>query len=392
MNMDLMYWLAFDRLTGIGLGHKRTQTLLNHFSSAKEAWEASKEELSLVANLPESVVDSFIATRSKVSLEEGLSNLDKTGSKAFTQQDAEYPQQLMRLSQPPLIIYVKGKWNLDYFHKAIGIVGTREASEYALNLTKEISMQLASTGFTIISGMALGVDSAAHAGAFQVPNSEAVAVLANGVDKIVPLSSRPIYELLAKGGSIISEYPPGTLPEKGYFPARNRIIAALSQAVLVAEAGVKSGSLITAEKAVELGKTVFGLAARVDNKNSEGIHRWIRKGKAILVTSAEDILEELNMPEQISFVSDKAPIMVKAKQAKKEDNKTEKIVIKKRELPPLSSTEEGVYGLLPETDFLSVDVLIEKAGLPIAKVNSAIMTLQLKKLIQRDASGAIGKV
>ncbi len=375
------YWLAFDSLNGVGLGYKRIWSLFEHFGSLEKAWQADKLDLQAIKSLPSAVIDKFLQVRQTISLEKPLANLEKYNVQAVTQLEPEYPVQLKALVQPPLIIYTKGKLNLNWFDKALAVVGTRHASNYALEQTEIISASLASAGFTIISGLALGIDSAAHKGALKMPGGRTVAVLANGPEQIVPSSTKAIYRQIEETGFILSEYPPQTLPEKGYFPARNRLVAALSQAVLVSEAADKSGALITANRALELNKPVFGLTGIAGN--NQGVHHWIRKGKAKLITCAEDILEELNI-----FT----PIQVNLSLPQWQPEKTTIKSKPKSILPELKPEEKIIYEQLLQDEFIGIDEITEKSQLPIAKVNSVLLTLQIKKLIKKDFSGAVSRV
>ncbi|MDX1918054.1 MAG: DNA-processing protein DprA [Candidatus Caenarcaniphilales bacterium] len=411
MTDEIDYWLTFDRLTGIGLGTRRISALYQHFGSLKVAWEASPLDLKAVPEMPVAVVDDFVKVRASQSLELGAAKLMQHQVKAFTQDDPLYPALLKRLAVPPLILYVKGIWDLSWFEKAIAIVGTRQASEYAFAQTSLISGQLAALGFTIISGVATGIDTAAHKGAFQAAGARAIAVVASGVDQIVPQGSRYLYQVLERYGTILSEYPPETFPEKGFFPARNRIIAALSQSVLVSEAGEGSGSLITAKFARDLGQPVFCLAGRADHIGNKGLHDWIRKGKGKLITSSNDILEELAhpVPEIHDFVRSTVSESIPANLATskvKADFKPHKdrVAISKQTsfllddknpndpkpqvslLPVLSQVEAQIYEILSQQDLIGLDQLIDRANLPVAKVNSALMTLTLKKLLRREGA------
>ncbi|MDJ0626325.1 MAG: DNA-processing protein DprA [Candidatus Caenarcaniphilales bacterium] len=401
------YWLAFDNLQGIGLGTRRIQLLYKHFASLKLAWEADRIDLLEVKNIPEFVIDRFIKERQFVSLEEVFNKLKRTKIKAICQIDLSYPSQLLQLKQPPLVLYYRGHWQEDYLTKSIGIVGTRHPSNYAQEKIQQLSYELSLSGYTIVSGMAMGIDSWAHRGSLKVQNNKQIAVLANGVDQIVPSSSRDIYERLIEEGVVISEYPPETQPEKGYFPARNRIIAAFSQAILIGEAGKNSGSLITAERAIELKKPIFGLVG-IPNEQTEGIFKWIRKGMAKLVTGTGDILEELkepildtdsNMLKQLSeerYQQKALPInklTQERKSEKKCENETKDLNTEdlSSKLDELTVKEKEIFHKIPFNQFISIDKLIEETQTPIAKLNSAIMKLQMKKLIKRDMSGSISQ-
>lgn len=389
MNDEFAYWLAFDQLTGANIGSRRVKAMLDHFGNLKDAWQATESELKEVEALTESCIDAFLERRKEIDPAQLMDKLDALKIKAFAQFDPLYPAQLKHLKHAPLILYVKGNWDLNFFEKALAVVGTREPSKYAIEQVHQISFTMASLGYSIVSGMALGVDSAAHKGALQANNGKTIAVLANGVDMAVPSSCREIYDkILESGGAIVSEYPPRTQPEKGYFPARNRIIAALSQAVLIGEAGAKSGALITAERAVELQKPIFGLAG-IPHAQNEGILRWIRKGLARLVTSTDDILEEMNVPFQSSLELGNTLEQIKIAPSKPKAQ-VHKIKVEKV-LPSLNEFEEKIYSNLSDSDFKSVDKLMEETSLPITKINAVLMTLEMKKLITRDLTGAVGR-
>jgi DNA processing protein len=398
--MDLTekyYWLAFDNLPGIGLGPKRIFALLEYFGNLKTAWEADKQDLLQVKGIGENTIDNFIKCRSEQDLELIPRKLEKYNIKALTFAESDYPEQLKHLKDIPLILYFKGNFDLSLFEKSIGIVGSRQPTDYAIQAIKNLSGELSEMGFTIISGMALGIDAAAHKGVLSNPNGKTVGVLANGADKFIPYINKNLYESVLEQGLLISEYKPETMPEKGYFPARNRIIAALSQAVLIGEAAVKSGALITAERALELKKPIFGLAG-IPNKSNEGINFWIRKGLARLITSADDIIEELdlhlknniNPVQQGNFLKELEII----KSAITVSSNPRPIKEKKEKINPeslgLNEQEKTIYNLLTFGEFKSIDKLFEETELSIAKINSVILTLQLKKLISRNPAGAIG--
>ncbi len=382
MNEELKYYLAFDSLTGIGLGYRRTCNLIEFFGTAQIAWQAKANEFKAISSIPEDVLEAFINKRNNINPEEILEKVLNKKVKPFCQNCPEYPQQLLDLKDPPLILYTKGHWDKSWLERAVSIVGTRDVSQIGAQRTKEIAAELASGGFTVISGLALGVDAEAHKGALMT-NGRTIAVVANGLDLIVPASNHDIYEQIFANGCLVSEYPPGTEPMRGFFPARNRIIAALSNAVLVTEAGLKSGALITAERAIELRKPLFGLAGSANNKTAEGINYWIRKGKAIFVTSATDILEELNV-QPLKLQLD-IPIQTQAIY-KPQTKISLKVPVK------LSEDEQKLYDLIPYESFLSVDKLIEKTALSVAKVNSILLTMQLKRLITKDLNGGVSKV
>ena len=382
---ELKYWLAFDGIKGIGLGSKRIYALFKHFKSLKLAWEAELTELIRAKDFPENIAKKFVEKRKTVGLDKGLELLIKHSVKAIPRCSPEYPEKLLKLKNPPLIIYVKGNWDASWFDKSIGIVGRRESSSYAENLTARISAELSNEGFAIISGVARGIDRVAHKACFALPESKLIAVVANGVDQAVPYEHRSMYEFLAQKGIILSEYPPETVPEKGFFPARNRIIAALSQAVLVAEAGERSGALITAENAVELGIPVFCLPGITDgghNEQNAGCFKWIRQGRAKMVASTNDILEELGQELSVQPLQVKINLenLIKTEINSSKPSKQVSIEFSPEEKILFEHIEDSVKTGKEAT----IDKLVEKSKFTIAKVNSLLLKLSLKKAIERD--------
>ncbi len=382
---ELSYWIAFDRLKGLGLGSKRIYELYNHFNSLEIAWHADKTDLLKTSSIPQQSIEDFLKIRNSINTEIEIERLEKYNAKAFPRGSKYYPTICEALKNPPLLLYVRGNWDLSWYEKSIAIVGTREATSYAMEMTAKISRELASQGFTIITGIARGIDTAAHKGAFLEDKNRSVAVMASGVDEIVPKSNQSIYDLLIKKGSVISEYPIGTKPEKGYFPLRNRIIAALSQAVLVSEAKEKSGALITAEYALGLNRRVFCLGGNANNPQNTGCYKWIRKGMATLITSSADIIEEMEMKQESKIIVDNNQLKLKFV----EKPQTSASPIAPTSVSNLNETERKIYEEILGRQSLRIDDLIDITGLPIAKINSAIMTLNLKKLVKRNTKGEL---
>jgi len=203
----------------------------------------------------------------------------------------EYPNMLRHISDPPLLLYMKGSLELRDAN-SFAIVGSRNATFYGISQARKFASELAASGFTIVSGLALGIDRAAHEGALQTSGGRTVAVLGCGIDRIYPLKNRDLYERIPDKGVILSEYALGAQPLAHHFPSRNRIISGLSLGTLVVEAHTRSGSLITASKALEQGREVFALPGRADQLTSRGAHALIKQG-AILADSAEDVLQTI---------------------------------------------------------------------------------------------------
>jgi DNA processing protein len=230
--------------------------------------------------------------------------LDEPGNRLITLGDAHYPRQLLQIPDPPLLLYVKGRVEL-LAHPAIAIVGSRNASAQGIANAEAFARSLGNAGLTVVSGLALGIDAAAHRGGLASPASS-VAILGTGADIVYPADNRGLAHELADRGALVSEFPLGTRPMKGHFPRRNRLISGLGLGCLVVEAAAQSGSLITARLATEQGREVFAIPGSIHSPLSKGCHALIRQG-AKLVESAGDILEELHLPTPSVAPVDVAP-------------------------------------------------------------------------------------
>lgn len=281
----LWVWLSAIK----GLPQTALVPLLERFGSPTEIYSASLNEIEEVLGSSEKA--DLFRNKSLAEADRILGQCATLGISVITYQDASYPDRLRNIPDPPAVLYVKGRLPAFDLYPAIAVVGTRNPSAYGLYAAKKISGELADTGVIIVSGMALGCDSAAHSGALHA-GRPTVAVLGSGPDVCYPAESRLIYSDIPVHGAIVSEYPPGTAPTKFSFPRRNRIISGLSNGVLVAEAPERSGALITAELALNQGRDIYAVPGNIDNPASSGGNRLIKQG-AKLVTSAADILEDL---------------------------------------------------------------------------------------------------
>ncbi len=244
-----------------------------------------------------SVVDSSLASKilegpEKTKVEEALKWLESPGNGIVTLADPDYPGSLLNISDPPPFFYIRGRRGL-LEKKAFAIVGSRNATPAGIENARSFARALSDVGLCIVSGMALGIDSAAHEGGLSGA-SGSIAVLGTGLDIVYPSRNRVLAEELAEKGLLLSEFPLGTPPLGSNFPRRNRIISGLSVGCLVVEAGIRSGSLITARHALEQGREVFAIPGSIHSPLSKGPHRLIKEG-AKLVESAQDILEELRL-------------------------------------------------------------------------------------------------
>lgn len=287
---DRLYWLGFSAFPGIG--PKRFKLLLERFGSAKNAWESSSEELEVI--IGKAWTEKFALFQKQFDFEKQKKILAERKVGFITLLDSEYPQLLKEIHSPPFILYIKSQSGLYGFNQesAIGVVGTRKITTYGREVTEQITQELVAAGYTIVSGLAYGVDATAHTVTIE-NKGKTIAVLGCGVDCCYPRANQSIYtDIILKGGAIVSEFPPGMQPSVGSFPSRNRIIAGLSQAVIVTEGAADSGALYTAEDAFSLKRPVFAVPGPITSNLSKGPHSLVGKG-AHLITSVSDILPVL---------------------------------------------------------------------------------------------------
>ncbi|MGB5231889.1 MAG: DNA-processing protein DprA [Desulfoprunum sp.] len=294
-------WISLCLAPGLGLtGFWR---LVEHFGSPELVLAVGQTKLLKVPGIQPRQVGALAcpeALRRRGSTE--LELLLKKGCLAVDFGDPAYPELLRQIADPPPVLFVRGRKEL--LHRScLAIVGSRASTAYGRRTARSLAADLAPS-LTIVSGMALGIDAEAHAGALSA-GGETIAVLGCGLDVIYPIQNRRLYEQIGQSGLLVTEYPLGTTPEGFRFPARNRIIAGLSLGVLVVEAAKKSGSLITAQMALESGREVFAVPGQVDSFKSEGTH-WLLKEGAKLVQSARDVLEELDLANNSGSESGKA--------------------------------------------------------------------------------------
>ena len=284
---SVKHWIWLAELIRNG---KRVNELLEHFGSPEEVFHASMRELKQVPSLRDEDREAILCH--DLTLAEGIRAACKEkGIHIVTYQDSTYPASLRSIPNPPLVIYYYGE--LPEFSEvlSVAVVGTRHASFYGRSIAENLGNRLAKSGVCLVSGMAEGVDSASTRGAIKAGNP-GVVVLGTPIDVCYPRSSRDVYDVLKKDGAVISEYPPGGETFQTNFPARNRIISGLSQGVVVVEAPLRSGSLITARMALEQGRDVFVVPGNIDVPSFEGSNRLLVNGEGKAITSVRDILVE----------------------------------------------------------------------------------------------------
>jgi DNA processing protein len=348
-----------------GIGNAAFFSLFDRFGSIETVFSASAGELITTPGINKKSATEIASFKGWVKIQRDLDIIDKAGIKIITYQDELYPANLINVYDRPAFLYVSGNLNKDDINLAI--VGSRLASTYGKYTTERISRELAHKGITIVSGMARGIDSAAHRGALAA-QGRTIAVLGSGLDVVYPPENKKLFDAIIENGAVISEFPLGTPPRSNNFPARNRIISGMSYGVLVVEAGEKSGSLITARLALEQGREVFAVPGSIDASVSRGTNKLIKQG-AKLIENADDILEDIFPQLEKTKVLNALPLpKMQAEPINRYDNlsKTEKKIIK------------FISGKL-----IHVDELISATGLSPADMLSALMSMELKELVKQ---------
>lgn len=349
---DPRYWIGFQLIPGIG--PVAVATLLQHFGSLDAAWEAGEAELA-EAGITANAARSIAEQRRAIDLQAELDKLERHGVRAVPLDDPDYPRLLREIPTPPILLYILGTLE-PVDDLAIGIVGTRRATGYGTDMTRRISTDLASAGVTIVSGLALGVDTVAHRAALDA-GGRTIAVCGCGLDTIYPPRNRNLAGRVVESGAMVSEFPIGTKPDARNFPARNRIISGLARGTVVVEAPRRSGALITARFAADQGRDVYAVPGSALSQASEGCHTLIRDG-ATLITSAADVLEELNVTSAQSAVQTRMAL-------------------------PESEEERRLLALIG-AEPRHVDELCQESGLPIQETNGLLLALELKGLIRQQ--------
>ena len=294
MDAALAHWVALSLIPG--LGNESLRQLLQAFGTPEQIYATPARTLCEVVRPP--VAEAIARGLDPSPLAPLEAWLQDPNNAVLTVADSGYPQALLNISDPPMLLYIKGRQTL-LNTPAMAVVGSRNASPQGLKNAEEFAMAISNAGLCVISGMAHGIDAAAHRGGLRGASSS-IAVIGTGLDKVYPAANRELAHQLAKDGLIISEFPLGTPPLAANFPRRNRIISGLSTGTLVVEASLQSGSLITARMALEQGREVFAIPGSIHSPQSKGCHHLIKQG-AKLVESAQDILEELGETPMLSL-------------------------------------------------------------------------------------------
>lgn len=327
---------------------------------------APSAELGAVKGVGAAIVKTLREWERHYNLEKEEGMLEKTGVTFVTCQEAEYPPILREIHDPPIGLYRKGKYVKPV--SSIAIVGSRRTTLYGQAVAKKLASELARAGFCIVSGLARGIDTFAHEGALAV-EGKTVAVLGCGLDIIYPPENLDLYRKIEQAGAIYSEFPFGRRADRQSFPMRNRIVAGLSDAVIVVESDVNGGSMITARFAGEQGRLLFAVPGRIDQSSSAGCHQLIRDG-AILCRGVEDVLEELN------YLQGMRPIAVQSEPGSGSPR-----------LAGLSEEERAILQPLQNGESLSIDQLRELTGKASHELSSLLVMLELKRLVVKKVDG-----
>jgi DNA processing protein len=343
-----------------GLGPIKVRALIDFLGSPQAVFEADGDELQKVRGIGEKLRCSIPEQRTQVDPSAEQQQAEALGVRIITPLDDEYPEALKTIHDPPLALYVRGSF-LPKDALALGIVGSRKATHYGLNVADRMAYQLAQTGFTIVSGLARGIDTAAHSGALKA-KGRTVAVLGAAIDQLTPPENAGLADDAARSGAVVSEYPLGRQADRQTFPYRNRIISGLSMGVLVVEAGFKSGSLHTADAALEQGRTVFAVPGRIDHPAAKGTNRLIKNG-AKLVDNVGDILEEFELLIPSGTLDE----------PKKQPAARPEI--------PLSKEEKRLVEVLWQGE-QDVDSLAREAGMTSPEISGLLLGLEMKRVIK----------
>lgn len=353
---DILIWL-----NSLNIGNQNIEKIISQVDDIRDIWYMTDSVINRFKNISSKNKEAIIKNRNEDYLKKVLYILEEQNIEVVTIYDENYPKSLKNIYNKPLVLYIKGKI-LEEDEFAIAVVGSRKATSYGKWATEKFVKELVNLDITIVSGLATGIDSIAHKTALEY-NGRTIAVLGNGLDIVYPNKNKELYKEIAKNGALITEYFCGVAPLPYNFPQRNRIISGLSLGVIIVEAKGKSGSLITAQHALEQGKEVFAVPGNINSIFSEGTNRLIKDG-AKLIMDVEDIIEELyQLQDRLNRV------------------KKENI-----DYSNLSELEISIVELIKEGP-MHCDTIAMKTGMNIKEVNSILTILELKGIIKEIGGG-----
>jgi DNA processing protein len=350
------------------IGPVGVRSLVSVLGSASAIFSATAAELQQADGIGPLLAEQILRRRDDLDVETEMRRAGETATRLVTPLDDEYPAALKTIHDPPLALYVRGQVKPSDRH-GIAVVGTRHPTHYGMDCARNLSYQLGKAGVCVVSGLALGVDTAAHEGALR-SGGRTLAVIGSGFDHLYPDENVRLAERIAEQGAVMSEFPFARKPDKATFPMRNRIVSGISRGVLVIEAGLRSGAMITASQAMEQGRSVFAVPGRIDSYASAGTNALLKDG-AGLVTGVSDILEHFEMLFPLSA----RPV---ADPSVSGGDRGLRVAMDR---PDLGGDEKRVITLL-EGGEMGVDVLIRESGIRPAVMASLLVGLELKKVVR----------
>lgn len=358
------YWIALNMVPGVGAVTYRK--LLNTFQNPEQVFSASLHAIRKIPGIHEKTARAIVNFGFPDQVKKELEEIEKHQVQIITWEDPSYPEHLKTIFDPPPVLYGKGTF-VQQHELMIAVVGSRKATTYGRTVAEKLSGELALKGMTVVSGMARGIDSAAHRGALKT-GGRTIAVLGCGVNVIYPPENKRLYHEIIDKGAVISEFPMYAKPDRGNFPARNRIISGMTLGTVIVEAGIRSGALITADMALEQGRDVFAVPGNISSASSKGTNRLIKQG-ATLIDHADDVLSALSLEIsrelqgiQKEFSFNHAP-----------------------PLPSLTQDEQRIFDLIPPQP-IHIDEITVRSQLPSGTVSAVLMMLEMKNVI-RQLSG-----
>jgi DNA processing protein len=355
---EKLYWLALFLIQG--LGNSVYRKLLERFGSPRSVFDADFPELMKIEGLKKEVAQRIIKKEFVSNPNEELRQTEKCNARIITYKEPSYPELLKQISSPPMLLYVKGK-DLPVKQTLIGIVGSRNPTHYGLRSSEKIALGLARRNIGVVSGLAKGIDSAAHEGCLR-GKGFTVAVIGTGINIVYPSGNRKLFDQISESGTIISEFPVNTPPEPKNFPIRNRIISGLCKGIVVVEATKRSGSLITASFALEQNREVFAVPGSIDSPQSIGTHFLIKQG-ARLIEKPDDILEEFG------FYSD--------------GNRDTNVLLNNASiLSDMDESEKKVYEVLGDYP-IHIDEIVRTVSMDTGVVSGILMKMELRGIVKQ---------
>ncbi|MBE9202332.1 DNA-protecting protein DprA [Synechocystis salina LEGE 06099] len=389
-NSEQAYWLAWSQVKGVG--PVLLKRLAQHFELLENAWKARPIALGEVEGFGHKLIEKIVGQRNHLNPFQFLEEHQQKNPQFLTPNDPEYPRLLWETPSPPPVLYYLGR--LDHRESqgqipGVGIVGTRYPTDHGSRWTRKISQALVKSGFTIVSGLAAGIDADAHNSCLRV-NGRTIAVLGTGLDLVYPPQNRQLFEQIAAEGLILSEYPVGSKPERGNFPARNRIIAGLSRAVLVMEAPPKSGALITAKYANEFNRDVFSLPNSPDIPEAHGCLNLIHNGAEVIL-SENQLLASLGAIPLLDQGQEQKIVQGDRQARYPDPTNVPTSSTRARGKQPLTEPQEDldptlrkILAVVEGEEPTALDQIVAVTALPIGDVSAGLLQLEILGLVSQE--------